>query len=302
MSTLALAITRFITARSADGRAPRTLADYHRTLDPFTQWMGLNADKEMTRDTVREYVAHLRSLGWRDATAGIYIRNLRAFLRWMHEEGCTDSNLALAVKAPRQVSRLEIPITPEEIQLLLNTCATREFHDRRDRALILLMSDTGLRTGEIVRLKAGDWRREPDNSGSYLLVYAPKTGTPRYAILGRSATETMQVYIEMRGKLEASAVLFCSEDGSALKARAIGSLLARRGAKAGLERCRVHPHIFRKAFVTGSLDNGMDAERVRVLAGWTTMAMFKVYTDSTLSKLRAAHQRAGPVDRMNLRL
>lgn len=57
-----------------------------------------------------------------------------------------------------------------------------------------------------------------------------------------------------------------------MKPRAVGSLLVRRSVEAGLERCRTHPHIFRKAFVTGALDNGMDAERVRTLAGWTTMA------------------------------
>ena len=75
-------------------------------------------------------------------------------------------------------------------------------------------------------------------------------------------------------------------------------MLLRRGEKAGLDRCRVHPHIFRKAFATAFLDGGGDAERLRVLAGWSSMEMIRVYADLNLPRLREAHRRAGPVDRM----
>lgn len=117
--------------------------------------------------------------------------------------------------------------------------------------------------------------------------------------LGRSATAAVRAYLLARAGLGGDR-LFCSESGGSLKVRAIGSMLARRGQRVGLERCRVHPHIFRKAFVTAFLDNGGDSERLRVLAGWSSMAMLQVYADSRLERLRAAHQRAGPVDRMGL--
>jgi integrase/recombinase XerD len=297
-------VNRFITARTADGRAQRTLDDYRRVLDPFIQWClkhSVSLDG-ITRETIREYVAYLRSKSWKENTVGIHIRNLRAFLRWLSDEGYTSNNLALAVKAPKMFGRLEIPITPDEIQALLGTCNSGNFNDVRDRALILLMADTGLRTGEIVQLQMGNWKSEPGNDGSYLLVYAPKTQKNRYAILGKWATDALVTYMDWREGYPGDASLFCQGDGRPLKPRAIGSIMWRRGKKAGLERCRTHPHIFRKAFVTGALDNGMDPERVRVLAGWTTMAMMAFYADSALGRLKAAHKRAGPVDLMNLRL
>jgi integrase/recombinase XerD len=297
-------IDRFVVARTADGRAARTLADYARVLTPFVCWCEFRqiTAETMTRETIRAYVAELQARPWAPATVGIHIRNLRAFLHWLHIEGHAFDNLALAVKAPRQTTRLEIPITPEEIQALLNTCVADTYHNRRDRAMILTLADTGLRTGELVGLIVGHWRCEPDSDGSYLLVCAPKTHTYRYAILGRAATSALVSYLALRGPLPGELPLFAIENGQPMKARAVGSLLVRRSIKAGLERGRTHPHIFRKAFVTNSLDNGMDDERVRVLAGWTTMAMFKVYTDSSLRRLQEAHRRAGPVDRMKLDL
>lgn len=294
-------LPRFITSRAADGRAPRTLQDYRRVLEPFVSWCGDLDLASITRQTIREYVALLRSNGWSDGTVAIHIRNLRAFLRWMHEEGYTRDCLSRAIHAPRQVRRIEIPITPDELQLLLDTCAADGFTDMRDRAMILMLADTGLRSGEVVRLMTQDWRCEDDAGGSYLLVFAPKSQTARYAILGRAATASVRVYVQARAGLGGDR-LFCSEAGEPLKVRAIGSMLTRRGKRAGLERCRVHPHIFRKAFVTAFLDNGGDSERLRVLAGWSSLAMLQVYADSRLERLRAAHERAGPVDRMELRV
>jgi len=295
MEPLSSLVSLFIVARQADGRAPQTIKDYRRALDPFAARCQA---EPLTRDSVRAYAAHLRTLGWADGTIAIHVRNLRAFLRWLHQEGHTPDNLAAALKSPRQVSRLEIPITPDEIKTLLATCDPAHYHGRRDRALILLLCDTGLRCGEITRLRLGDWHREPDASGSYLLIYAPKTRTARYAILGQASTAALVAYIEPRGKLPADAPLFSSANGQPIQPRALGSMLLRHSIKAGLERCRTHPHIFRKAFVTAALDNGMDAERVRVLAGWTTLTMLRVYADSSLPRLREAHRRAGPVDRM----
>jgi integrase/recombinase XerD len=306
-SELSTLVERFITARTADGRAPRTLQDYARVLWPFVDG---HLTVDLTRETIRAYVAKLQASSWKPATVAIHIRNLRAFLRWLNTEGYTADNLALAVKAPRTTTRIEIPIMPEEIQALLDTCTTASYHDRRDRALIMILCDTGLRVGELVGLIVGHWRRESDSGGSYLLVLAPKTHSYRYAILGRAATSALVNYLELRGTLPGDAPLFATAPGKSqgltngqpMKVRAVGSLLVRRGALAGLERCRTHPHIFRKSFATTFLDNGGDTERLRVLAGWSSMEMVKIYADSSLRRLQEVHRRAGPVDQMKLRL
>src|SRR5512139_1808500 len=183
--TLPVLVARFMVSRTADGRAPRTLADYARVLSPFVAWCasGQITPQAMTREAIRSYVAKLQARGWAPATVAIHIRNLRAFLHWMNVEGYTEHNLALAVKAPRQSTRMEIPITPEEIQALLTTCPSRDYHGRRDRAMILVLADTGLRTGELVGLRLEHWRQDSGSEVGYLLVYAPKSVSYRYAIL-----------------------------------------------------------------------------------------------------------------------
>lgn len=288
----------FVTARVADGRAPRTIHDYHRVLDPFIIWIGERGKPfpDLTRDDIRDYAAHLRNKGWKDGTVAIHLRNLRAFLRWLSDEGYTASNLANAIKAPHKVTRIEIPITWEEVCLMLDTCQGDEFHSVRDRALMLTLYDAGPRCGELVRLKVGNWRREPGSHGSYLLIYAPKTRSNRFAILGQTTTKTMDAFMALRQNARDDDPLFCHEDDKPIKEKCVEAMLLRRAKKAGLERGRVHPHIWRKAFATAFADNGGDTERLRVLMGWSSAEMAGIYVNSSLRRLQEIHRHVGPVD------
>jgi len=292
-------IGSFITARQADGRAPRTITDYRRCLDDFSTWCEahqINIDG-LDRDAIRAYVAELRARPtWSEATANIHIRNLRAFLRWMHVEGHTPTNLAQAVRHPRPTFRVETPITPDEIGLLINTCDDESYHSVRDAALILFMYDTGLRPGEVISVTVGDWHR--GEADAYLIVWASKTRQARFVCVGRTVTSALQMYLDLRQNPPADAPLFAAENGAALGPMAIGHMLRRRAERAGLHPSRCHPYIFRKAFATSFLDYGGDPERLRVLGGWANMDMLKVYVNSCLGRLRDAHRRAGPVDRM----
>ncbi len=290
---LSKAIQFFITARTADGRAPRTIQDYHRVLDPFAAWC---ADRGITvellnREQVREYAAHLREHGWSEGTVAIHIRNLRAFLCWLSEEGYTADNLAKALKAPRRIDHQEDPLAPEEIRALIAACQDGSAEGRRDLALILVFLDTGLRIGEMVRLRREDVNFNDENGTAWIRVYAPKTRTYRFVFLGKNATEVLRVYIS--GRKDPQEALWVGKS-KALTAQGIYKAIRRRAEKAGVGR--VHPHLFRKSFATHWLDNGGDVERLRVLAGWRSLEMLSAYVCSAVRQLEQAHRRAAPVD------
>ncbi len=287
------AIENFILARQADGRAPRTIRDYRRVLEPFAAWCREKrlSVKSLNREHVREYVANLRSRGWAEATVAIHIRNLRAFLRWMHEEGHTNENLAQAVKAPGKVIRAEEPLSPDEVRRLLSAC-TGDAEAVRDRAILLLFLDTGLRIGEMALLQKAQVHFNGDRA--WMQVYSPKSRAYRFVILGEIATSALREYLQSR--TDDHPALWIGRRGP-LSKRGIYHIVKRRARQAGLEN-RVHPHIFRKTFATNWLDNGGDPERLRVLAGWSSLEMLKIYAGSSPDKLMEAHRRAGPADKL----
>jgi site-specific recombinase XerD len=295
MKTLAAVVQSFIAAGTADGRAPRTIHDYHRTLKPFAAWcndlgFGLNT---LDRDAVRRYVVMLRSRGWPEGTVNIYIRNLRTLLRWLHEEGYTETNLACAIKAPKKTVRMEAPLTPEDILLLLSACQGDQWAVR-DQAIIMTFLDTGLRIGEMARLRRTHFQRD-ENRLAWIAVYSKKTDSPRLVRLGRVTSVAVEEYLVARS--DTSKCLWIGRRGP-LTDQGIYRTVRRRAQTVGLEE-RVHPHAFRKFFATRWVANGGDLMRLMWLGGWTTMEMLEIYVVlSQKEDLAIGHQQFGPVDRI----
>ena len=299
---VAEAVEEFIIAKQADGRAPRTIADYRRVLLPFADWCGENGIggvSALNRSHIRSYVAHLREKGWAEGTVAIHVRNLRTFLRWCHLEGIHPENLALAVKAPKTKSREEALPTPEELALFLQACRGEDFLSRRDLALALTLLDTGLRVGEVVLLTVSAVNL--DGQGSHIKIYAPKTGSWRFVFLGRAATAVLQTYLAERRKKHKAAwgdALFVGQQGP-LTEQGVYKALKRRAQEAGLPPKKFHPHIWRKMFATFWLEGGGDTVRLKRIGGWKTEAMLEIYVVTAGGRdLSEAHRRYGPVDRL----
>jgi site-specific recombinase XerD len=294
--TVAQAVKSFVRARQADGRAPRTIRDYHRVLDRFAGWCGERdiVLARLDRDTVREYAGLLHRQNWADNTVSIHIRTLRAFLNWLFREGLTTENLASCIQPPRSSRRMEEPLTGEEIRALLSVCNGDPFASR-DRALILLLADTGLRLGELLRLKRADVRFSEDGSSAYLLVYAPKTRSHRFVFLSSPSTQALREYLEDERDGDS---LWIGRFGK-LTESGIRGILRRRARQAGLDPRRVHPHAFRKFFATSWIRNGGDTLRLQQIGGWASPKMLEVYVLLAQKQdLEEAHERFSPVSRI----
>jgi site-specific recombinase XerD len=283
----------FILARQADGRAPRTILDYRRTLDPFARWCARKHITHLTRDAVRRYVATLYATGWSVATVGIYVRNLRAFLRWLHEEGRLAENLAKAVRPPKSAARLEDLPADHELRALLDACRD-DAQAARDRALILVLLDTGLRLGELVAMRRDALHLDGDIA--WFQIYSPKTGQGHFSFLGSASSQALAVYLQTRKDGELA--LWLGVRGP-LTPTGVYKALRRRALKAGISPGRVHPHAFRKLFATLWTQNGGDRTRLKALGGWRTDAMLDRYVLlSARAQLAHGHRQYGPVDHL----
>jgi site-specific recombinase XerD len=293
------AFNRFLLGRVANGRAVQTIKDYKRVIVPFNKWCGDQGlcMASIASDDVRLYVSGLRARGWAPGHVAIHVRNLRCYLRWLYMEGYAQVCLYDAVERPKKRTRKELPITDLEVKRLLDTCAGGSLMDVRDRAIILTLLDGGLRAGEFTRLTVANWCCEGDYSS--LTVYASKTDQTRFVPLGRCTTGAIAKYVGARGTCGGSDKLFVSvRNGRPFCYYGLVKMLRKRAIAAGVDTRRVHPHIFRKAFATALLDNGADAERVRVLGGWESVEMLRVYAASDFARLKAVHKSASPVDCM----
>src|SRR5450759_2125189 len=81
---------------------------------------------------------------------------LRRFAAWLVDEGELPTDPLLGIRPPKLDTKIVEPLSTDELTRLIRVCQGRDFIDRRDEAIIRLMTETGCRAGEVVALGLAD--------------------------------------------------------------------------------------------------------------------------------------------------
>jgi len=138
---------RHLRAENKSARTVETYLEAVQQLDAFLTARGVDL-AGAGREDIEAYLAGLLAR-WKPATAANRYRALRVFYAWLEEEGEIPADPMLKMKPPRVPDQPAPVLTEDMLRRLLATCAGRDFEARRDRALILLLLDSGGRRAEI---------------------------------------------------------------------------------------------------------------------------------------------------------
>ncbi|MDQ3689402.1 MAG: tyrosine-type recombinase/integrase, partial [Chloroflexota bacterium] len=146
------------------------------------------------------------------------------------------------------------PLADADLRRLLAAAA------ERDRAVVLLLLDTGLRVSEVVGIRLGDLR--PDGSIKVL----GKGAAERIVPVGGAARRAIGTYLAQRGFGAAGERLFLNQGDQALTTSGVSQLLRRLRRRTGVS-VRCNPHTFRHTFAHNYLVNGGDALSLQRILG-----------------------------------
>jgi integrase/recombinase XerD len=268
---------------------PKTRARYWQVAQGYQRWL---KDREMSPETARLFLAHLRDLGYRPASIELYYVGLRLFLDFL--------GIKLKVKL-RKPQTLPPVYDPGDMERLVEAArqglpGQGEVVRRRNHNAIAILMDTGLRIGELMALRLGDV-----NFTQGVLVVRHGKGQKQRAIpLTSRASLALRSQTQGRGAQQR-----VIEAGTARNMyRAIVNL----ARSVGLEG--VHPHSLRHYFGTQLAERGVRLEVIQELMGHADPATTRVYVAVTGRSLREAvaalEGPTGPVllpvpDGLNLR-
>ena len=167
----------------------------------------------------------------------------------------------------------------EHLEILRDHCGTL-----RDLALIDLLSSTGMRVGELVRLNRADIDFEN-----------------RECIVFGKGSKERPVYFDARTKIHLKNYLDSRTDGNPalfvsllkpynrLEISGVEIRLRRLGRKLGI--IKVHPHKFRRTLATRAIDKGMPVEQVQRLLGHAKIDTTMQYAMVSQSNVRISHRK-----------
>lgn len=167
------------------------------------------------------------------------------------------------------------PLTPAELAAVIGGCSSRSRTGIRNRALIMLLSRSGLRISEALALKPGS----PDFKAHSVRVLHGKGDKATVRGFHPSADDALERWIDTRKGLGLkNGPLFCTLDGGPLSDRYVRNLLHRLAASAGVDK-RVHPHGMRHTFANELRAAGVDVVTISKLLGHSSIAVTSRYLD-----------------------
>ncbi|WP_435107830.1 tyrosine-type recombinase/integrase [Nocardiopsis synnemataformans] len=298
----------------AAGRASGTKRNYFFTMGRLGCFLEENdlptAPKKILRKHLEMFLAHARETT-SPGNAAFHWRNLGPLFTWLEEEGELSGKGNPMAKVPRpKVAAVPRPqLEDEHIRALLATCPerSRDFMERRDRLIIRLLLDTGMRVSGLcgLRYDPAPEHAEVDNPGHNdvflarkLLRIRLKGGKVIMVPIGKAAARDMDRYLRARAQRPQAGdgALLLGIRG-ALGVKGVQRALDRRAEQAGLET-GVHPHRFRRTFAHLWMSSGGTESDLMRIAGWSSMQMVQLYAGYAADqRAQAAHAEFSPGDR-----
>jgi integrase/recombinase XerD len=219
---------------------------------------------------------------------------VKSLFRFLYRRGFLLQDPSAAIETPRLPSHLPRTIlTREEVLRLLGAVRGRSPRALRDRAILETLYATGIRAGELARLRLED----VDPEDRLLRIVCGKGRKDRTVPLTRAAAAAIDRYLQsgrphIRGA-RASRWLFLAPRGGRLYGSALSALVAEAAETAGVDR-HATCHTFRHSVATHLLKGGADIRHIQQLLGHTSLATTERYTRVEISDLTEVLRRAHP--------
>jgi integrase/recombinase XerD len=304
---LSQALDGFYMARRADGYSPDTIDQYSWALSRWLAFIGDKPVQEIQAQDARAFLAQLHGLG-RLSPASIFHtwKAIRAFWKWAAPE-LDLPRVMDNVKQPAYQHKEITPLSSADIERLLsaavkitadNLSGAYEYkHPQadRNRLVLLVLLDTGVRVGECARLNVQDI-----NMDTCEVIVRPFRSSvksrPRTVYIGKRTQKELWKYLLGREPAK-NDPLFLSASGRRMTADSIKHLVRRISQRAGVP---AHPHMLRHTFAIEYLRNNGDVFTLQRLLGHSSLDMTRKYLALAQADLEAAHRRASPVDNWRL--
>lgn len=252
------------------------------------QLPGIN---EVSHYHIRAWIVSMLQEGIAPRSVNRKLSCLKSYFRFLLKRELLATNPMQKVIGPKTGKRLPQYILEDKMENVSVIPFGADYKGQRDRLILEMLYQTGIRRGELISLKLADL----DLVAGQLRVLG-KGNKTRWVPFGKSLGNLLAGYLTVREEnFPHSSInsLFLTEKGAPLYAKMVYiivykylSLITTAEGKS--------PHVLRHSFATHLSDHGADLNAIKSLLGHSNLAATQIYTHNSVEKLKRVYDAAHP--------
>lgn len=281
-------LKEYIILRRAEGASAGTITIYEGYVRRFFQaYPDALSSPDRLKDCVFDHLGG-ESIG--PVNYNMRRRFVSAFIEWMRSEGYVPENPCARFRSRKEPGRV-VSVKPDVIQRLLDTPRKDSFAGVRDRTMMILSLDTGIRPQEIRKLMLADVDLE--EGCIRIRPEVAKTKEARTLPLSDISLAEIRKYLSIRPPEWSKSPLFPTETGTPMMASTITGMMTRYRNIAGIEKFPWYA--LRHTFATTMIRSGASLDSVRQILGHANFSIVNTYLHLTNEDVKREHDAHSPL-------
>lgn len=271
-----------------------TLTSYKNDISQFIAFINPNneyfAITDINYQQIRAWVASLLKDKIAARSVNRKLSSLKSFFKYLQRQQIIDVNPMAKISGPKTPKRLPVFVDEHQMEDLFAEVKFEDgFNGLRDRLILDLFYQTGIRRSELTNLKEIDL----DLFNSTIKVLG-KRNKERIIPISLPLKRNLESYLQVKQELNLSnMMLLVSEKGHTLSEQAVYNSVKKYLSQVTTIQ-KKSPHVLRHTFATHLLNNGADINAVKDLLGHANLSATQVYTHNTIDKLKKSYKQAHP--------
>ena len=269
----------FISAKRVEGCSEKTLKYYQASIMRLFSTVDIPAIR-MRTDDLRGYLSEYQQTSKCSKSNIDNIRRiLSSFFAWLEDENYILKSPVRRIHKIKSNQPVKETYTDESLEIMRDQCGCL-----RDLALIDLLSSTGMRVGELVRLN----RSDIDFENRECVVFG-KGSKERPVYFDARTKIHLNNYLDSRTDENPALFVSLIQPFKRLEISGVEIRLRNLGKKLGITK--VHPHKFRRTLATRAIDKGMPIEQVQRLLGHAKIDTTMQYAMVNQNNVKISHRK-----------
>ncbi len=276
--------------------SPNTIISYKNDIKQFYKYIENSYSvydiKSINHYMIRSWLVDLMQNDIKPKSINRKFSSLRTYFLFLKREGKVDVNPTKKVIPPKTGKRLPSVVQKKEMDFLLDELIfSEDFHGYRDKVIISILYNTGMRRAELINLKDYDF----DYVSGTVKVLG-KGNKERIIPLTYDVISLLKTYMDIRNSFfehNSFNYTILTDKGNKLYPKFVYNVVTKYLSMVSSVD-KKSPHVLRHSIATHLADEDVELNAIKTMLGHANLSATQIYTHNSIEKLKRAYKKAHP--------